>query len=42
MFLTLLCGITMMAQTDSVDFTPMGSGYTPSSITTSLAYDAAA
>ncbi len=41
MFLTLLCGITMMAQTDSVDFTPMGSGYTPSSITTSVEYDAA-
>ncbi len=31
---------TAWGQTDSLDYTPMGSGYTPSSITTTVEYDA--
>ncbi len=36
----LLCCATAWGQNDSVQFTPMGSGYTPSGITTSVEYDA--
>ena len=31
---------TAWGQTDSLDYTPMGSGYTPSAITTTVEYDA--
>ncbi len=40
--LLLLCLPALVcAQADSADFTPMGSGYTPSAITTSVEYDPA-
>ena len=32
--------MTVHGQSDSIDFTPMGSGYTPSSVTTTVEYDA--
>ena len=37
--LALTAGLTAWGQDDSLDFTPMGSGYTPSGITTSVEYD---
>ena len=36
----LLAGSTVWGQDDSVQFTPMGSGYTPAGMTTSVEYDA--
>ena len=38
--LMLLCCVAAWGQDDSVQFTPMGSGYTPAGITTSVEYDA--
>ena len=38
--LMLLCCVAAWGQDDSVQFTPMGSGYTPAGITTAVEYDA--
>ena len=40
MMVMLLCCLSAWGQDDSVQFTPMGSGYTPAGITTSVEYDA--
>ena len=36
----LLCCVTAWGQDDSVQFTPMGSGYTPAGVSTAVEYDA--
>ena len=41
LLLTMVClSAPAWGQTDSSGYTPMGSGYTPSSITTTVEYDA--